>query len=70
MSKVYLVWLHDSVLGVHSSYEGAERTVARTQGQLGGVWERSINRWHQSECRSGAMQLVSRLEIECREVES
>jgi hypothetical protein len=67
--KVYLVWLHDDVLEVCSSYESAIKVVARTQGRFGGEWKRIENRWcHAAEELRAGRQRVSRLEIQMREV--
>lgn len=66
--KVYLVWLHDTVVDVCASYERALTTVARTQGEFGGTWKRIANRWYQYQTGQEHERCVSRLEIEMREV--
>jgi len=35
--KVYLVWLHDDVLEVCETFDGALKVIARAQDNLGGV---------------------------------
>ena len=66
--KVYLVWLHDDVLEVCSSYESAIKVVARTQGRFGGEWNRVVNRWYHQTPGRHLGPSVSRLEIKMHEV--
>jgi hypothetical protein len=63
--KVYLVWLHDDVLEVCETFDGALKVIARAQGNLGGTWKRLANRWYQT---GTVERVVSRLEIQMREV--
>lgn len=69
VDRVFLVWLHDSVLGVYSTREAAEARCAAERKRIGGNDWRQLpgGRWVLDGTASYA-QSVSRLEVEERSV--
>lgn len=67
IESVFVVWLHDAILGIYASGEGAAERMAAYRRANPGKWMRMPSgRW---TCYNPGGMYVSRLEVEIRLVE-